>query len=160
MRTRWTDRLPLLIALGLVTHMAFMRYACSAGYFQRLEAWVYDIDGNPEGLLVSASDNKIRLWQQRRCVTTLVSPQDVIRCVSLSTDGAILASGAVDNSILLWSVSEARPIRRLMGHHGIVTQVYISPDQQWLLSQSADSTLCIWQLPTVKLIKRLPTRNQ
>ncbi|SOD90511.1 WD40 repeat domain-containing protein [Spirosoma fluviale] len=139
--------------------MAFMLYAYSTGYFQRLEAWVYDIDGNPKGLLVSASDNKIRLWQQRRCITTLVSPQDIVRCLSLSTDGAVLASGAVDHSILLWSVSQARPIRRLLGHRGIVTQVYISPDRQWLLSQSMDSTLCIWQLPTAKLIKRLPAWN-
>jgi WD40 repeat protein len=159
MRISWTDRLPLLIALGLVTQMAFMLYAYSAGYFERLEAWVYDIDGNPEELLASASDNKIRLWQQRRCITTLVSSQDVIRCLSLSTDGAVLASGALDHSILLWSVSQARPIRRLVGHQGSVTQVYISPDQEWLLSQGMDSTLCIWQLPTAKLIKRLPARN-
>jgi len=159
MRARWTDRLPLLLAVGLVTHMAFMLYAYSAGYFQRLEAWVYDIDGTPDGLLVSASDNKIRLWQQRRCLKTLVSPQDVVRCLSLSTDGTLLASGAVDHSILLWSVTQAKPIWRLSEHQGIVTQVCISPDKQWLISQSMDSTLCIWQLPAVKLIKRLPARD-
>lgn len=159
MRTRWTNYLPLLIALGLLTHITFMLYAYSAGYFQRLEAWVYDIDGNPAGLLASASDNKIRLWQQRRCITTLVSPQGTVRCLSLSTNGALLASGAVDHSILLWSVAQARPIRRLWGHDGIVTQVCISPDQHWLISQSLDSTLCIWQLSTAKLMKRLLTRN-
>lgn len=75
MRTHWTDHLSLLIALGLLTHMAFMLYAYSASYFQRLEDWVYDIDSNPEILLASASDNKIRLWQQRRCLMTLVSPR-------------------------------------------------------------------------------------
>ena len=159
MRTRWTNYLPLLVALGLLTHLAFMLYAYSAGYFQRLEAWVYDIDGNPAGLLASASDNQIRLWQQRRCIATLVSPQGTVRCLSLSTDGALLASGAVDQSILLWSVAQARPIRRLSGHDGIVTQVCISPDQHWLLSQSLDSTLCIWQLPTATLKKRLLTRH-
>jgi WD40 repeat protein len=159
MNTRWTDRLPLLIALGLVTHLAFMLYAYSVGYLQRLESWIVDIDGNPQGLLVSASDNNVRLWRQQRCITTLVSPQDKVRCLSLSVDGAILASGGVDHSILLWSVAEARPIRRLLGHHKPVTQVCISPNRQWLISQSEDSTLCIWRLPAGKLIKRFATQN-
>lgn len=159
MNTRWIDRLPLLIILGLATHLAFILYAYSAGYFQRHESWITDIDGNPHGLLVSASDNKIRVWQQQRCITTLVSPQDKVRCLSLSADGTTLASGGTDHSILLWSVSETQPIRRLEGHHKPVTQLCFSPNRQWLISQSEDSTLCIWQLPTGKLIKRLSTQN-
>ncbi|MBD2753896.1 WD40 repeat domain-containing protein [Spirosoma validum] len=159
MNTRWIDRLPLLVTLGLVAHLAFMLYAYSAGYFQRLESWIVDIDGNSQGLLVSASNNKIRLWQQQQCITTLISPQDKVRCLSLSADGAALASGGADHSILLWSVAESRPIQRLLGHQKPVTQVCISPDRQWLISQSEDSTLCLWQLPVSKLVKRLPSQN-
>ncbi|RYF68492.1 MAG: hypothetical protein EOO39_19325, partial [Cytophagaceae bacterium] len=159
MKTVWTDRLPLLMSLALLAHLAFMLYAYSAGYLQRLEQWVTDFDGNPHGLLVSAGDNQIRLWQQRRCITTFVSPQERVRCLSLSADGAVLASGGADHSILIWSVSQARPIQRLMAHHKPVDQVLISPDRQWLISQSEDSTLCIWQLPAGKLVKRLASLN-
>jgi len=75
MNSRWIDRLPLWVTLGLVAYVAFMLYAYATGYFQRLESWIADMDGNQHGLLVSASDNQIRLWQQRRCVTTLISAQ-------------------------------------------------------------------------------------
>ncbi|UFH57624.1 WD40 repeat domain-containing protein [Spirosoma sp. KNUC1025] len=156
---RWTDRLPLLVTLGLVTHLAFMLYAYSAGFFQRLESGIVDIDGNSQGLLVTASDNKIRLWKQQQCITTLISSQGKVRAVSLSADGAVLASGGADHSILLWSIAQAKPIQRLVGHHKPVTQVCISADRLWLISQSEDSTLCLWQLPSGKLIKRLPSQN-
>lgn len=174
MNIRWTDRLPVWVSLGLLAHLAFMLYTYSMGYFTRHESVsadadsnpqglvssvIADIDGNSHGLLASASDNKIRLWQQRRCISTLVSPQINVRCLSLSADGTILASGGEDHSILIWSVPEAKPIQRLLAHHQPVSQVLISPDQQWLISQSEDSTLCIWRLPAGKLVKRLPARN-
>ena len=64
---------------------------------------------SPNGAtLASGFDNKILLWdmETREIIATLKGHADWVNSVSFAPDGAALASGAGDGTILLWDVAE------------------------------------------------------
>jgi WD40 repeat protein len=106
------------------------------------------------------------------CHETLEGHTDDIRCLAISPDGQVLASGSNDNTVRLWDLPDglafktlrepARVIipdlpywayrrksalRTLKGHTQMVTCLAISPDGQVLASGSGDNTVRLWSLP-------------
>jgi len=70
------------------------------------------------------------------------------RCVALSPDGKIIASGALDATISLWNSEGGAEIHRLSGHTGAVVSVDFSPDGGQLASASSDGSARIWNVAT------------
>ena len=70
------------------------------------------------------------------------------RCVALSPDGKIIASGALDATISLWDSAGGAEIHRLSGHTAAVVSVDFSPDGRQLASASSDGSTRIWNVAT------------
>jgi WD40 repeat protein len=70
------------------------------------------------------------------------------RSAAVSTDGALLATGQADGSIVVWNVSEERPLRRLAGHTGSVDVLAFHPREPQLASAGGDHTVRLWNANT------------
>ncbi len=72
-----------------------------------------------------------------------------VRCLALSGDGKILATGAdQDTKVRLWDAQTLRPLAALAGHRAFVNCVAISSDGHWLASGSAYGDFLMWDLRT------------
>ena len=71
-----------------------------------------------------------------------------INCMELSEDGSVLATGADDGTIRLWSTKTAQVecISLLEGHEDYITNLLI--EDQYLISASADTTIRKWDMST------------
>ena len=79
---------------------------------------------------------------------TLDEHESAINCMTLSSDGSVLATGADDHTIRLWS-AKADPVECLTvlaGHTDYITSILI--DENFLISASADQTIRKWDLTT------------
>jgi WD40 repeat protein len=66
--------------------------------------------------------------------------------VAFSPDGAILATGSADQTILLWDVASGKVLRTLKGHVGSVTCLAFDPGGKVLVTGSADKTIRTWDV--------------
>lgn len=76
--------------------------------------------------------------------------------VCWSPDGERVASGSVDNLVIVWSVRGMCAVTRLEGHSGFVKGVAWDPVGKFLASQSDDLSVRIWRTSdwkTEKVIK-------
>lgn len=65
---------------------------------------------------------------------------------AFATSGQVLATGAADNSVRLWSVETRDVLQRFDGHIDRVSYVDCSPDGKLLASTSWDGTVLIWDV--------------
>jgi hypothetical protein len=69
--------------------------------------------------------------------------------VAFSPDGKTLASGSLDNTIILWDVEIRQRIGDpLIGHKGTINTLAFNPDGQTLASGSSDNTIILWDVAT------------
>ena len=64
--------------------------------------------------------------------------------MAFSPDGRLLASGAWDQTVILWDVEAGKQVRTLEGHTWTVSGVAFSPDGRLLASGSWDGTVILW----------------
>jgi len=74
---------------------------------------------------------------------------------SISPDGRWFVMPLADHSIEIWSVSELRPIRRLVGHTGSVDPLAWSVDSRLLFTGGQDQVVAVWNVEQGRLIRRL-----
>ena len=72
--------------------------------------------------------------------------KDTINCIDFNCDGSILASGSVDNTIILWNYYNQSYITTLYGHKDLINSIAFSPDNKILASGSDDRTIKLWNL--------------
>lgn len=93
-------------------------------------------------------DGEIRLWDVARgkqIGEPLHGRTGIVRSVTFSPDGKILASGNGDKTIGLWDPASGKQVREsLDGHTAAVTSVAFSPDGKTLASGSEDKTIRLW----------------
>ncbi|KAJ3113831.1 POC1 centriolar protein A [Phlyctochytrium bullatum] len=75
--------------------------------------------------------------------------KDVVTSLSFKPNMAQLASGSLDNSVMVWNFRPQLRAFRFVGHKGSVTSVNFSPTGQLLASSSRDNTVRLWT-PNVK----------
>jgi WD40 repeat protein len=66
--------------------------------------------------------------------------------VTFSPDGRYLASGAADNKIRIWRLSDLALVATLAGHTDVVNALAFSPDGSRLASGGVDNTVRLWDL--------------
>ncbi|HVQ38517.1 MAG TPA: caspase family protein [Pyrinomonadaceae bacterium] len=66
--------------------------------------------------------------------------------LAFTRDGRLLASGSVDQTIVLWNPATGNQLRALKGHTGTVGSIAFSPDDKQLASGSADNSIKIWEV--------------
>lgn len=81
-----------------------------------------------------------------RSVHTLRGHTRPVAGIAVSPDGRHIATGAADNTIILWDAANYAPVRKIEGHKGQVTTLDFSPDGQQLVSGSTDKTLRLWNV--------------
>lgn len=79
-----------------------------------------------------------------------------VRCVAISKDGKLAASGGDDEVIRLWNLETREPMGVWKAGQGTVLALAVSPNSKWLASAGADRTVRLWELPSGKLIRKLP----
>ncbi len=75
---------------------------------------------------------------------------DQLRCVAVSPDGNLIASGSNDSSAKVWDAHTGKLLHTLRGHGFTVTHVAFHPSGKQLASGSGDLTIKVWDLNTGK----------
>jgi WD40 repeat protein len=106
---------------------------------------------SPDGKWFVSSnwDRKVRLLEfpsgnQARDFESAGKP----RCVAISPDSKIIASGGLDATVSLWGREDGKELQHLTGHTGGVLSVAFSPDGQRVASASGDGSVRIWNVST------------
>ncbi|KAG0362164.1 hypothetical protein BGX24_005186 [Mortierella sp. AD032] len=73
-----------------------------------------------------------------------------VACISYSPDGETIATGAIDNTIRIWSTSSRDTLHVLRGHTNLISGVAFSPTGLQLVSCSFDKTVRTWNAQTGK----------
>jgi WD40 repeat protein len=69
-----------------------------------------------------------------------------ITALAFSPNGTLLASGAEDNTIVIWDAKSGSQLKVLQGHSGAINSLAFSPDSTLLYSNSLDGTVIIWNI--------------
>jgi len=86
---------------------------------------------------------------------TVKGHMDWVRCLALSAQGHILASGSSDRTVRLWNPLTGAELRQILGHQGSVQAIVISPNGYTVISASSDKSIKIWRTDTGKLLRTL-----
>jgi WD40 repeat protein len=78
-----------------------------------------------------------------------------ILTVGFSPDGTRIASGAEDNTVILWNAAAGQLLLALTGHANAVTCVAFSPDGLRVASGSRDNTIRVWDASSGKLLRQM-----
>ncbi len=98
---------------------------------------------------VAAKKPEIHLWSVVRPTKetgVLRGHTDIIYSVAFAPDGATLASGGRDNTVMLWDVEKGLPLQTLTGQTGAVFAVKFSPDGKLLATGSGDTSIRLWKI--------------
>ncbi len=114
----------------------------------------------PAGKLLATghADGMVRLWQfdagTPRLQRQLVGHSSNVFTLAFSPEGARLASGSNDGTILLWDSTTGQQLRTLSGHSQDIYSVAFSPDGQLLVSTSPDQTIRLWDAQSGREVRR------
>lgn len=78
-----------------------------------------------------------------------------ILCLSLSTDMKFLASGGMDNLIIIWNPNSMSRIQIFRGHRNCVCGLVFRRRSHQLFSSSMDRTIKVWDLDAMGYIETL-----
>ena len=96
----------------------------------------------------------ISLVAQKKLTTNLGHAGN-INSVSFSPNGAYLASGGEDQTIVLWHLASGKELRRLSGHEQEVKSVAFHSNGEQLVSGSRDGKILVWDVKTGDVLNRL-----
>ena len=86
---------------------------------------------------------------------TFTGHSNYVYSVAASPDGKCLASGADDNTVIIWDANSGAKLKILEGHSNCVSSVCWSPDGKYLASSSWDKTLIIRDANSGQILKTL-----
>jgi WD40 repeat protein len=113
---------------------------------------------SPHGeTLAVARGGIVKIWNAKSDeeLHTLVGHSAVIKAITFSPDGQILASASMDKRINLWDTRSGRLLRTLQGHSDGVCSAVFSPNGEILASASHDRTIKLWDIRSGQELRSL-----
>lgn len=117
----------------------------SSGDGGEMLLWAPAAPDAPRGNLVAAEEAS-SAWRR---AAALRGHTDDVMDIAWAPDGSALASGSIDNKVIVWEVSEKKRgamITQFAGHKHFVQGVAWDPAAQYVVSQSADRTARVYAL--------------
>lgn len=98
-------------------------------------------------IFATSYNNKVYLWTRTGTLLSTLEGvhRDVIKNVSFSPDGQLVATASADTTVQLWNM-KGEPVKTLRGHIDQVGEVKFSPDGKTLLTGGEDTTAKLWNL--------------
>jgi WD40 repeat protein len=101
--------------------------------------------------LATLTPGKVAVWDRATGARFAEAAVPRLRSVSFRGDGrAILASG--EETLLLWELSEARPVA-LLGHHARIADAVFSGDGARIVSSDESGMICLWDARSGRLLR-------
>jgi WD40 repeat protein len=127
-----------------------------------------------ESLYSASQDGTVKQWDPvsgglkktvtyRQDFSDEVAGQDHtpdIWAMAISPDAKLLATGADDGSLQLWSLSMGRREAVLEGHRSYINKLVFSPDSKLLASNDLNGGLFIWDAESGDQLAALPVQGQ
>ncbi len=95
-------------------------------------------------------------WRQ---VARLEGHPNHVQSVALSPDGAVLAAGGAEGTVLLWGIPDGRVLQTFAFHAADVYALAFSPDGATLVSGGEDGRLRAWETATGRTRATLPGKR-
>ncbi|MBR1173741.1 trypsin-like peptidase domain-containing protein [Bradyrhizobium sp. KB893862 SZCCT0404] len=107
-----------------------------------------------ERLILSWSDNKLRLWdvETERQIGAVMQHDDDVNGAVMSKDERRILSWSSDKTLRLWDAATGQQIGPAMQHDNPVWGGQLSKDELRILSWSSDKTLRLWDAATGRQI--------
>jgi WD40 repeat protein len=135
----WDNKLRLLsLATGAVTRSWTDGLEVDSAAFSpdgktiAAAIYTYNEDGQDVGLVVLYDTRTAKLKHKYKVVGSRINS------VAFSPNGKYLAGGLYDNAVMLWSMGDGKPARRLEGNHYVVYSVAFSSDSRLLIAGGGD----------------------
>ena len=78
---------------------------------------------------------------------------DTVQSVDFSGDGKLLATGAADRFVKVWSVADTKLVKSFEGHTHQVLGVTLKHDGRIIASAGADNAVKVWSLVTGEVVR-------
>mmetsp|Transcript_1039 Transcript_1039/g.2440 ORF Transcript_1039/g.2440 Transcript_1039/m.2440 type:complete len:510 (+) Transcript_1039:103-1632(+) len=114
---------------------------------------VMSLDFHPKGMFLAtaADDHSVRIWdmRKRRCMHNLLSHNKLISEVSFEKgEGRLMLTSSYDGTVKIWSTTDWRVVKVLIGHEGRVMGADHAPSgnggHHYIGSVAFDRTLKFW----------------
>jgi WD40 repeat protein len=121
-------------------------------------AWISAILAGSDRIYSADFQGNLRAWDlatdQRAWWVDAAHP-GWLKTLALSPDGSLLASGARDGVVRLWSAADGKLARELKGHGRDVYSAAFHPDGRSLATGDYDGKILHWDLTSGKLVRTL-----
>lgn len=159
MSNKITDKLSMFFLGVLALTSAYFIFQWLNGAFKEHKHWVYSVDINDDGLIASASENQILLWNGSYNIGVIDKHSDVIKSISFSNDNSLIVSGGIDKKVKIWSLPENKVLKELEKHSKGVNSVQFCLKDKYVVSAGYDHKLFIWDWKKKSVIKELDVKN-
>lgn len=110
---------------------------------------VFKVAFSPNGRQIAFGNDKVLIVVDVQSNTVIHIAEEhaaPIFDVDFNPDGSLIASGAQDNTIILWNTETWESVDILEGHDSGVSSVTFSPDGTRLFSGSMNGSLLLWDI--------------
>jgi WD40 repeat protein len=99
-------------------------------------------------LILRSDDNSLQIWdvQQQKLIQSLPGICADARCVAISPNGQMVATGGRDWLVRVWELQGGILIAKFRGHRAEVYSAAFSPDNNTLATTGQDRTIRLWNV--------------
>ncbi len=124
----------------------------------------------PEPKVKKSSKKKIKTARTRATRATPALPThkywtlsghtNDIKCLAVSPDGSLAATGDKNKNIIIWDINAGKQLATLTGHQNDVQSLSFSPDGRLLASGSRDESVIIWNIASSERVMQIKTEDR